>query len=116
MQRWWPRASPASSQGTTGWQLKLNGTVVRSGAATASSGCPTRGTWQVALGALTAGNYTIGEARGAHAERRGRRRDVKAAHCEVGAGAHRDVTASDRQHFAPRVLPVPRWRSAGRWV
>ena len=27
-------------EGTTRWQLKLNGTVVRSGAATASSGCP----------------------------------------------------------------------------
>jgi hypothetical protein len=46
-------------EGTTQWQLKLNGTVIRSGAATASSGCPTRGTWQVGLGALTAGNYTF---------------------------------------------------------
>ena len=64
-------------EGTTGWQLKLNGTVVRSGAATASSGCPTRGTWQVGLGALTAGNYTIREVRGEPAERPGRRRDVK---------------------------------------
>ena len=85
-------------EGTTGWQLKLNGTVVRSGAATASSGCPTRGTWQVGLGALTAGSYTIREVRGEHAEQPGRRRDVKAVHCEVGAGPDRDVSASDRQH------------------
>ncbi len=46
-------------EGTTQWQLKQNGTALRSGVATASSGCPTRGTWQVGLGALTAGNYTF---------------------------------------------------------
>ena len=46
-------------EGTTQWQLKQNGRALRSGVATASSGCPTRGTWQVGLGALTAGNYTF---------------------------------------------------------
>jgi negative regulator of sigma E activity len=46
-------------EGTTQWQLKKGGTAVRSGSATASSGCPTRGTWQVGLGTLTAGSYTF---------------------------------------------------------
>jgi len=46
-------------EGTTQWQLKKGGTVVKSGVATASSGCPTRGTWQVKLGALAAGSYTF---------------------------------------------------------
>jgi len=46
-------------EGTTQWQLKKSGTVVKSGVATASSGCPTRGTWQVKLGALAAGSYTF---------------------------------------------------------
>jgi len=46
-------------EGTTQWQLKKSGTTVKSGVATASSGCPTRGTWQVKLGVLGAGNYTF---------------------------------------------------------
>ena len=46
-------------EGTTQWQLKKSGTTVKSGVATASSGCPTRGTWQVKLGALGAGSYTF---------------------------------------------------------
>ena len=46
-------------EGTTAWQLKKNGTAVRSGSTTASSGCPTRGTWQVKLGVLPAGTYTF---------------------------------------------------------
>jgi hypothetical protein len=44
-------------EGTTQWQLKKSGNIVRSGVTTASSGCPTRGTWQVKLGALPAGSY-----------------------------------------------------------
>jgi Immunoglobulin-like domain of bacterial spore germination len=46
-------------EGTTQWELKKGGTTVRSGVATASSGCPTRGTWQVKLGVLPAGSYTF---------------------------------------------------------
>jgi hypothetical protein len=46
-------------EGTTQWQLKKGGTTVRSGTATASSGCPTRGTWKVKLGTLGAGSYTF---------------------------------------------------------
>lgn len=46
-------------EGTTQWELKKSGTVVKSGFTTASSGCPTRGTWQVKLGALAAGSYTF---------------------------------------------------------
>ena len=48
-----------SFEGTTQWQLTKSGTTVKSGVATASSGCPTRGTWQVKLGVLAAGNYTF---------------------------------------------------------
>ena len=46
-------------EGTTQWQLKKGGTAIKSGTATASSGCPLRGTWQVKLGALAAGDYTF---------------------------------------------------------
>jgi hypothetical protein len=46
-------------EGTTQWQLKKSGTTVRSGSTTASSGCPTRGTWQVKLGVLGAGSYSF---------------------------------------------------------
>jgi len=46
-------------EGTTAWQLKKGGSVVSSGSTQASSGCPTRGTWQVKLGALGAGSYTF---------------------------------------------------------
>ncbi len=46
-------------EGTTQWQLKNGEKVVRSGVATASSGCPTRGTWQVKLGVLGSGSYTF---------------------------------------------------------
>jgi hypothetical protein len=44
-------------EGTTQWQLKRDGTTVKSGFTTASSGCPTRGTWQVDLGTLPVGSY-----------------------------------------------------------
>jgi len=46
-------------EGTTQWQLKKSGAAIRSAVTTASSGCPTRGTWQVKLGVLAAGNYTL---------------------------------------------------------
>jgi hypothetical protein len=46
-------------EGTTQWQLKKSGAAVKSGFTTASSGCPTRGTWQVRLGVLGAGSYTL---------------------------------------------------------
>jgi len=46
-------------EATTQWQLKKAGTVVKSGTTTATSGCPTRGTWQVNLGKLAAGAYTF---------------------------------------------------------
>ena len=49
--------SSCAFEGTTQWQLKKGGTAVKSGFTTASSGCPTRGTWQVKLGALPAGSY-----------------------------------------------------------
>jgi Immunoglobulin-like domain of bacterial spore germination len=44
-------------EGTTQWQLKRGGTTVKSGFTTASSGCPTRGTWQVELGTIPVGSY-----------------------------------------------------------
>ena len=46
-------------EGTTAWQLKKGGAVAKSGSTLASSGCPTRGTWQVKLGALGTGSYTF---------------------------------------------------------
>jgi hypothetical protein len=46
-------------EGTTAWQLRKGGTVVKSGSTLASSGCPTRGTWQVRLGTLGSGRYTF---------------------------------------------------------
>jgi hypothetical protein len=46
-------------EATTQWQLKKDGTAIKSGTATASSGCPSRGTWQVKLGVLEAGRYTF---------------------------------------------------------
>ena len=46
-------------EATTQWQLKRSGSAVRSGTTTASSGCPTRGTWTVNLGALASGDYTF---------------------------------------------------------
>jgi len=48
-------------EGTTQWQLRnsTTGVLVKSGVTTASSGCPTRGTWQVKLGTLGAGSYAF---------------------------------------------------------
>jgi len=46
-------------EATTQWQLKKGGAAIKSGFTTASSGCPARGTWQVDLGVLAAGDYTI---------------------------------------------------------
>ena len=44
-------------EGTTQWQLKKGGATIKSGFTTATSGCPTRGTWEVKLGALATGDY-----------------------------------------------------------
>ena len=46
-------------EATTAWQLKRGGAQISSGVTTASSGCPTRGTWQVSLGSLPSGDYTF---------------------------------------------------------
>jgi len=46
-------------EATTQWELKKGGAIVKSGSTMASSGCPIRGTWQVNLGLLAAGNYTF---------------------------------------------------------
>jgi Immunoglobulin-like domain of bacterial spore germination len=61
-----PAGAPVMAKGescafeaTTQWQLKKGETAIRSGTTTASSGCPTRGSWQVDLGALASGDYTF---------------------------------------------------------
>lgn len=41
------------------WELSRAGAVIRSGSATASSGCPERGTYSIDLGVLPAGDYSI---------------------------------------------------------
>jgi len=46
-------------EANTQWQLKKGGAAVRSGFATATSGCPSRGIWEVNLGVLAAGVYTF---------------------------------------------------------
>jgi Immunoglobulin-like domain of bacterial spore germination len=46
-------------EGTTQWQLMKDAKVLKSGFTTATSGCPSRGTWQVKLGVLAAGSYTF---------------------------------------------------------
>jgi Immunoglobulin-like domain of bacterial spore germination/Sporulation and spore germination len=46
-------------EGNTQWQLKKGGAEIKSGFTTATSGCPTGGTWEVPLGALAAGDYTF---------------------------------------------------------
>lgn len=46
-------------EANTQWQLKKGGATVRSGSTMASGGCPIRGTWQVDLGVLAAGDYTF---------------------------------------------------------
>lgn len=51
--------SACTFEATVAWQLLQGTAVVRSGHTTASSGCPVRGTWRVALGALPAGSYTF---------------------------------------------------------
>ena len=46
-------------EATTQWQLKKSGAAIKSGTTMASSGCPTRGKWQVDFGVLAAGDYTF---------------------------------------------------------
>ncbi len=41
------------------WELSRGGLAIRSGTATASSGCPERGTYSIDLGVLPAGDYSI---------------------------------------------------------
>jgi hypothetical protein len=41
------------------WELSRNGKVVQKGFTTASSGCPERGEWTIAIEDLAPGNYTI---------------------------------------------------------
>ena len=53
------KGESCSFEGTSQWQLKQGSTVVRSGSSHATSGCPTRGTWQVSLGTLAPGDYTF---------------------------------------------------------
>jgi hypothetical protein len=46
-------------EGTSQWQLRQGSKVIRSGTSQATSGCPTRGTWQVDLGVLAPGSYSL---------------------------------------------------------
>jgi len=46
-------------EATTAWTLSRNGSTVKSGTTMATSGCPLRGTWSVALGKLGPGRYTF---------------------------------------------------------
>jgi hypothetical protein len=61
-----PASAPVVANGescafeaTTQWELKRGTANVKKGFTTASSGCPTRGTWQVNLGVLAPGDYTF---------------------------------------------------------
>ncbi|GAB3593933.1 hypothetical protein GCM10027446_16950 [Angustibacter peucedani] len=53
------RGSACTFEANVGWQLLRDGQVVDSGSTTASSGCPSRGSWSVALGRLEPGGYTF---------------------------------------------------------
>jgi Immunoglobulin-like domain of bacterial spore germination len=46
-------------EATTQWELATKGAVAKAGTTTATSGCPTRGTWKVDLGVLTPGDYSF---------------------------------------------------------
>lgn len=46
-------------EGALRWQLLQGRRVVRSGSTTASAGCPSRGTWDVSVGAVPTGRYTF---------------------------------------------------------
>ncbi len=46
-------------EGTVQWQLRDGDGVRDSGTTTATSGCPTRGTWRIDLGTLAPGTYTL---------------------------------------------------------
>ena len=46
-------------EATTQWELFTGGTTVNAGTTTATSGCPTRGTWKVDLGVLKPGDYSF---------------------------------------------------------
>jgi hypothetical protein len=53
------RGSACVFEAALSWELTRDGTKVSAGHTTASSGCPHRGSWQVALGALPTGTYTF---------------------------------------------------------
>ena len=67
-----------SFEGASQWQLKQGPTVVRSGQMQATSGCPTRGTWQVDLGTLAPGTWTF----------RAYERDMQGGTSTVGDTSH----------------------------
>jgi hypothetical protein len=46
-------------EANVGWELRQGATVVSSGHTTATSGCPTRGTFSIDLGKLAAGSYSV---------------------------------------------------------
>ncbi|HET7303381.1 MAG TPA: Gmad2 immunoglobulin-like domain-containing protein [Segeticoccus sp.] len=61
-----PAGTPVTARGqacvfeaAVSWELRRDGAPVRSGHTTASSGCPERGTWQVELGRLQPGTWTL---------------------------------------------------------
>ncbi len=51
--------SACTFEANVAWQLLQDGAVVRSGHTTATSGCPTRGSWNVPLGSLAVGSYVF---------------------------------------------------------
>lgn len=53
------RGSACVFEAALSWELTRGGVTVSTGHTTASSGCPQRGTWQVALGSLAPGTYTF---------------------------------------------------------
>lgn len=53
------RGSACVFEAALSWELTRSGVPVSTGHTTASSGCPQRGAWQVALGSLAPGTYTF---------------------------------------------------------
>ncbi|MGN6635678.1 MAG: Gmad2 immunoglobulin-like domain-containing protein [Oryzihumus sp.] len=72
------KGESCSFEGASQWQLKQGSTVVRSGQMQATSGCPTRGTWQVDLGTLAPGTWTF----------RAYERDMQSGTTTVGDTSH----------------------------
>lgn len=72
------KGESCSFEGASQWQLKQGSTVVRSGHMQATSGCPSRGTWQVDLGVLAPGTWTF----------RAYERDMQSGTTTVGDTSH----------------------------